>query len=57
MLSDKIYEKGKNLGLNKEDIDIILSAKQNREIPVKFFSPVEVYKGENKYGTISVKDF
>ena len=57
MLPNKIYEKGKDIGLNKEDIDIILSAKQNIEISAKFHSPIEIYKGDNKYGTISLKDF
>jgi len=70
MKSD-VYKIGKTLGLNKKDIDNVLSAKQTQTgdtagIPSSDLyksgsdygtvSPKEIYKGGNYYGTISPKE-
>jgi len=57
MFPNKIYEMGKNLGLTRDDIGSILSSESKEQNNVRHVSPVEVYKEEIKYGTISIKDF
>jgi len=57
MYSKKIYQIGLNLGLNKKDIDIVLSSKQEISEEITSTSPVEVYKGVGRYGTVSIYDF
>lgn len=46
MFSNKIYEIGENLILNKP-----------RKPLAKLFYPIEVYKGVVEYNTISIRDF
>ncbi len=53
---NKIYQLGKELGLQERDIDeVIESSKEavNKEVP----SPMEIYPFGGFYGTISIKDF
>ena len=57
MYSDRIYEIGKKTGLTKKDIANILSSESKKQNNISSTSPVEAYKGELTYGTISIKDF
>ena len=57
MVSDKLYEIGGNLGLNKKDIDGVLSTRPANKDNVESISPVEVYKAIGRYGTVSINDF
>ena len=57
MYSDKIYEIGKKIGLTKKDVATILFSEAKKQNNVNSTSPVEAYKGELTYGTISIKDF
>ena len=57
MFPNKIYEIGKKLGLTHNDIGHILYLDSKKQNNVRYTSPVEVYKEEIKYGTISIKDF
>jgi len=52
---NKIYELGKTLGLDKKDIDKVLSAKPKTTETVKT-PAVDMYKAGTKYGTISHLD-
>ena len=57
MFPPKIYEIGRDLGLDKMDIDNVLSKKPSELEMVTSTSPVDVYKGVGRYGTVSVNDF
>ena len=57
MYSKKIYQIGLHLGLNKKDIDSVLSSKPEVSEEITSTSPVEVYKGVGRYGTVSMNDF
>ena len=57
MVSNKIYEIGKKLGLTHNDIGHILYLDSKKQKNVRHASPVEVYKIGTTYGTISIKDF
>lgn len=57
MIPDNLYKLGKKLGLTHTDIDNILSSESKKQYNVRHTSPIEVYKGVIKYGTISIKDF
>ena len=56
MFPNKIYELGMDLGISKEDIDTI-AEKQTKKTYVKLSSPMDVYKIDGRYGTISINDF
>jgi hypothetical protein len=49
MLKSSIYEIGKSLGLEKEEIDSMILSKNEQ----KYSKDVDLYKAGNKYGTIS----
>ena len=57
MYLKEIYEIGMNLGLNKQDIDSVLSTKSSNTEETTSTSPAEVYKGIGRYGTVSINDF
>ncbi len=58
MFPHKIYEIAKDLGLNKKDIDNILSTPSlTYKDNIAYSSPTEVYKIIGRYGTVSIKDF
>lgn len=58
MVSNQIYRLGGNLGLNKKEINDILSYKNSKQYNIfKNSSPIDVYKYGSDYGTISIKDF
>ncbi len=52
---NKIYQLGKELGLQERDIDEVIEGGKvvNKEVP----SPMEIYPFGGYYGTISIKDF
>jgi hypothetical protein len=54
MLSNKIYEIGKNLGLTNKDLEDIISTATptNNSFPSAF----ETYKHGGRYGSISIQD-
>jgi len=52
---DNIYNIGKNLGLEKTDIDNVLSAK-SRTTEIANTPAVDVYKAGTRYGTLSSKE-
>jgi len=60
MIPDKIFEIGAMLGLQREDIQNIVSDKlitdavDDLEAPS---SPVDTYPKGTDYGTVSIKDF
>ena len=57
MNANKFYKIGKKLGMNKKDINIVLTNKLNEGIVVKTSSPIDSYKGlPGRYGTLSIKD-
>ena len=56
MSRKKLYLLSKKLGLTKKDLDDILSSELNNQNNFRCISPVEIYKGGNKYGTTSIKD-
>ena len=57
MYSNRIYEIGKKLGLNKKDVNNVLTIESNNIKVVEFTSSVESYKdGPGRYGAISLKD-
>ena len=54
---NEFYKISKKLGMNKKDIDIILTNKPNEAIVLKTSSPMDSYKGmPGRYGTFSIKD-
>ena len=55
---NKIYELGKTLGLDKKDIDNVLSPKEIYKAGTIYgtVSPKEIYKAGTIYGTVSPKD-
>lgn len=55
MSANNIYSIGANLGLSKEDIDLVLSSK-NETTDYSDVSPKELYKAGTDYGTISPKE-
>lgn len=57
MFPHKIYEIAENLGLNKKDIDNILSTQITFKDNITHSSPTEVYKFLGRYETVSIKDF
>ena len=56
MLPNKIYKLGKNLGISKKDIDTVTNI-QIKDTSIIISSPIDVYKFEGRYGTISINDF
>ncbi|UCD12948.1 MAG: hypothetical protein JSW60_05115 [Thermoplasmatales archaeon] len=58
MVLNKLYEIGQHLGLNKIDIDNVLSTPTwlTREI-IKSTPPLEIYKEFGRYSTVSIHDF
>ena len=57
MYSNRIYEIGKKLGLNKKDVNNVLTNESNNVKVVAFTSSVDSYKdGPGRYGTFSIKD-
>lgn len=57
MYPNELYGIGKKLGMNKKDVDIVLTSESNGIKVVKSTSPMESYKGmPGRYGTISIKD-
>lgn len=56
MYPNKLFKIGKKLGMNKKDINLILSNKSNQMNIVEYISAVDSYKGlPGRYGTISLK--
>jgi len=58
MYPNELYKIGKKLGMNKKDVDIVLTSELNKTKVVEYTtSPVESYKGiPGRYGTLSIKD-
>jgi hypothetical protein len=68
MLKKEIYRIGGNLGLDKNDIDIILTTQHHISYikPISnvyksgteygTISPTEIYKGGTRYGTVSFNE-
>jgi hypothetical protein len=68
MLKNEIYKIGGNLGLDKNDIDIILNSSQNVSnihpssnvyksgTYYDTISPNEIYKHGGRYGTLSINE-
>ncbi len=56
---NKIYQLGKELGLEKEDIDEVMkiSLKGRNGGSVPPIHPMDTYSGGSYYGAISIKDF
>jgi len=53
MFKKEIYKIGRNLGLDKNDIDIVL----NTPHKISSYKPTpDIYKNGTDYGTISIKD-
>jgi hypothetical protein len=57
MYPKEIYKLGINLGLNKQDIESVLSSTSDKKEEINTTSPADVYKGVGRYGTVSIKDF
>ncbi len=57
MFPNKLYEIGQNLGLNKKDVESVLSTTPANERDIKSIPPTEIYKEFGKYGTVSIHDF
>jgi len=57
MNKNEFYKIGKKLGMNKKDINILLTNKTDENIVVKTSSSMDSYKGlPGRYGTFSIKD-
>jgi len=58
MYPNELYGIGKKLGMNKKDVDIVLTSESNEIKVVEYTtSPMESYKGmPGRYGTLSIKD-
>jgi hypothetical protein len=57
MKNEKIYNSGKELGLNKQDIENILKGGITSCAIVSLPLLSSIYKGGTYYGTISIYDF
>jgi len=55
-MKNDIYKVGKSLGLNKKDIDNILSASPKQTGDKADAPAVDLYKSGGKYGTVSPQD-
>jgi len=53
---NKIYKLGKTLGLDKKDIDSVLSAKTKNTYATTNTPAADMYKAGNLYGTLSSKE-
>ena len=52
-MKNDIYITAKTLGLNKKEVDKIITSSNKQE---KADCPVEIYKAGNKYGTVGSSD-
>lgn len=57
MKNEKIYNLGKKLGLNKQDIENILKGGITSCAIAALPMMTDIYKGGTYYGTISIYDF
>jgi len=57
MPKNDFYILGKNLGVNKKDIDTILEKRTVSDKSVSFLLGADSYIKGTTYGSISVKDF
>ena len=55
-MKNEIYEIGKSLGLEKQDIDKILSTRSTDASGMPNNAAVNVYKAGTRYGTVSSVD-
>ena len=57
MYPNELYKIGKKLGMNKKDINNVLTTESTNIKVVEVTSPIESYKGmPGRYGTFSIKD-
>lgn len=57
MIPNKLYKIGRNVGLNKADIDNVINNSLKNKRNDRFIPPIDVYKASAKYGTVSIFDF
>ena len=57
MKNKKMYDIGKRIGLDKEDIESVLKSKVSYCLLAAIPVVSNIYKDGTYYGTISIKDF